>query len=981
MKLSELNQDEVNVVDQPKLSLSALGDKAKVVSAPSELESFGTGVVQGGTLGFSDELGGAKDAAWSAIKNLGDASVESIVSDYIKSRDERRAANELAQKANPKSYLAGELGGGIAPALIPGLGLSSAGRAAGALTQEASIALDLAKAAQAAKIGGIAGAGFSKAKVADSVPMAFEGNVDELRKNAGQLGKDVLMGAAVAPAVGAAAEMVVPPVADVAGRAITKPYRAVKDAFFKPFELGENAPEVIAAAKRLGIEEKDIPGWLLTDDPEAKRMADMVTRSGRVGGTFARQDMKPVTETLKSGTDDLLSEATGMTAGDVGRKVQQGVRKGTEEILEPVGQVYSELDSMFGDKPVSDASMRNVRKLVEEFKTSPGLGSDAKRIANEIGADLENVKTIDDLRKLRTNLDGLLPEQPSANQRRIVSELRESLTKARDNSLGRASQTTSIDIAKAPMQKDLVPDLEKTSGLTWRKLLENSEDGESITFSDPHVIISTRHPELPKNHARIIFGGGKSEDVPLNAIGSKLKELDPNGRLANEFNSRFGINDGSISSLREVPEKQLANLLNKDGFFQYGNMSVSANHADLPEGYVRVHNLKSGTYEDVRVTSLRNYLDNNGYKDIPQFAKNYPDVAMSGKVAPLPQTEIQRSVLEKALEDTRFNEGDKYRKKIGDFTFQKVSSYSQSPNAGKVKVDGPKGTMGYVDPKELPAWINANDPNFTVAKQLRNFKYKIPSTITKDPTATRLLKDADKVYGQAAEGVSNALPYNTKRKQGAMEPVRRLEDESPEQVRKALNLFQNPDRQKAFSGLFPEEAELLRRAELARIKGATTPPQGDAQRAPGRVLQEIFGAPRGEPRYQPEMQDVLLGKNAPMGRDLKTLNSALPADYNPSHTASAQTWLDAFTSPRESVASYLRYKQLKIRSPKLENAAPTSDSIIQKVMNNPSTKKYAALLQNAASKGPTSVAAINFLLSQTDPEYQKAVSEDGFGFE
>lgn len=87
----------------------------------SKAESALRGAAQGLSLGFADEV---------------TAGLESALTDksYDEAREESRAAYDQAQKANPITYGAGELGGGFASAFIPGLnaakGATLAGRAA-----------------------------------------------------------------------------------------------------------------------------------------------------------------------------------------------------------------------------------------------------------------------------------------------------------------------------------------------------------------------------------------------------------------------------------------------------------------------------------------------------------------------------------------------------------------------------------------------------------------------------------------------------------------------------------------------------------------------------------------------------------------------------------------------------------------------------------------------------------------------------------
>jgi hypothetical protein len=132
------------------------------VEDPSMLESGLRGAAQGLTFGLADEAAGALEAAFS------DKS-------YEQARDESRKAFKEAEKANPGTYLAGDIGGSIATSFIPGLGALNAGKGAklaevagkaalqGGLTgfgkSEAEGSELAADALQGAAIGGVLGAG------------------------------------------------------------------------------------------------------------------------------------------------------------------------------------------------------------------------------------------------------------------------------------------------------------------------------------------------------------------------------------------------------------------------------------------------------------------------------------------------------------------------------------------------------------------------------------------------------------------------------------------------------------------------------------------------------------------------------------------------------------------------------------------------------------------------------------------------------
>lgn len=94
---------------------------AAPVEQPGMVEAGLRGLKQGVTLGFGDELTGAIESLFTSKT-------------YKQSRDEARASDKAAQGAHPWVYGAGELGGGVATSLVPGLGLAKgAGLAANAI--------------------------------------------------------------------------------------------------------------------------------------------------------------------------------------------------------------------------------------------------------------------------------------------------------------------------------------------------------------------------------------------------------------------------------------------------------------------------------------------------------------------------------------------------------------------------------------------------------------------------------------------------------------------------------------------------------------------------------------------------------------------------------------------------------------------------------------------------------------------------------
>lgn len=208
------------------------GASAFVNNAPA----YGTGVAQGASLGFSDELGGMKDLAVAGLKgeNKGLNLVPSfeapnaptLLTKYRELQKAREAANKQLSDESPYIYGAGELTGGlIASALTPGVGAAQgmgnltkavtapyrAGTAASEAVaglspkiaaflegQTASKAANIAgpaskMAIEGAPMGGMMGAGYS------------EHGVENLNELAGDVGSGMAMGSGTGLAIGGSA--------------------------------------------------------------------------------------------------------------------------------------------------------------------------------------------------------------------------------------------------------------------------------------------------------------------------------------------------------------------------------------------------------------------------------------------------------------------------------------------------------------------------------------------------------------------------------------------------------------------------------------------------------------------------------------------------------------------------------------------------------------------------------------------------------
>lgn len=173
------------------------------------LDDAARGVAQGASFGFSDELAGGLEAGSDIL--AGKTSMERFIDAYRQHRDESRALNKAAEERSPTAYTLGNLGGGVAPALLTGgasaptqaLGLLSRlksagqiGAASGALTglgtsEAPTISGDIENAIESAAGGAVLGSGIQGgAELIKGTGRAVRGVGKAIADT--QLGKDVI---------------------------------------------------------------------------------------------------------------------------------------------------------------------------------------------------------------------------------------------------------------------------------------------------------------------------------------------------------------------------------------------------------------------------------------------------------------------------------------------------------------------------------------------------------------------------------------------------------------------------------------------------------------------------------------------------------------------------------------------------------------------------------------------------------------------
>lgn len=328
----------------------------------SKAESLARGAASGLSFNLADELTGALEAAGKTA--IGQDDYKNLLENYKKYRDESRAGYKAAEEANPATFMAGDVGAGLATGLLTG--------GAGAIANLGKVGLkqgakELAK--QGAKQGAAYGLGASEAELT-------EGDV---------LGaaKDTAIGAGVGATMGA----VLPTIAKGASKAagaigetITDKAPALTEKATQAFDLAQRGINTVGkkAREAVGTDATDIANKLINDFRTQYKQG-----SEKVGTALKSRESDIDFSTSLKELEDTL-KVSGMLPDDLA-KIQRELN------------LYKEITSTETVDPGLKKAIEKMEKLIEQQKGEAGvLGQTVNFVPQEPtegGRFLQTLKT------------------------------------------------------------------------------------------------------------------------------------------------------------------------------------------------------------------------------------------------------------------------------------------------------------------------------------------------------------------------------------------------------------------------------------------------------------------------------------------------------------------------------------------------------------------------------------------------------------
>jgi hypothetical protein len=291
-------------------------------------EDFGRGLVQGGSLGFSDEIAGALEAPLGATKSIANKfGGEFDDTAYRAARDESRMLDAQASERSPGAFTSGQVAGGVASAFVPGLNVAKGAKLAGAAIP---------------KIAGTALADLAGTALISGGQGLAAGVGSSTGENVGELARDAAIGTGVGALGGAAGYGL--------NKAIGAGFQGVKNFAGKASDnLSDYAENLALKATgatgreaqkfQQGAGRELLDRGLVNFGDDAEKIAERIVGANdeaqaAISSSLKRLDAQGVTANVNSIVDDLQSQVAKLKSDPSQAGVVAKLQKTIDNILE-----------------------------------------------------------------------------------------------------------------------------------------------------------------------------------------------------------------------------------------------------------------------------------------------------------------------------------------------------------------------------------------------------------------------------------------------------------------------------------------------------------------------------------------------------------------------------------------------------------------------------------------------------------------------
>lgn len=204
--------------------------------------------------------------------------------------------------------------------------------------------------------------------------------------------------------------------------------------------LKPNAPKVLAAAKTLDdapVLESQISASGLINDLDSHLLFASTSPIAEQRRALLQKGLAKV----QGAVGDALGASSDLSRVDVGNAIKESLTNKIEAEAKPISELYDTIKQSTQEIPVSDNAKRSIVSNLKKIEGYDIVGSPVKSLVDNAVENVQNLSSVDAIKRYKTFLNGELGHAASENERYAVGQIAEKLSNLEENSIVRAAES------------------------------------------------------------------------------------------------------------------------------------------------------------------------------------------------------------------------------------------------------------------------------------------------------------------------------------------------------------------------------------------------------------------------------------------------------------------------------------------------------------------------------------------------------------
>lgn len=240
-----------------------------------------------------------------------------------------------------------------------------------------------ASVAATAALGGATTGAYETAKQGAAIGMGLRDELDP-----GRITQKTLLGAGLPIAIKGA------------GKAVEKTGEWVGKGITKLYPLKQNAEQVIAAGKRLGVKPK--LRQIFDSDTVNQLETSLEKVRGTIGGIRTRRAAQKFTKDLDDSVDSILGSYKSLDVADVGDKFKTQMVKSVKDELSPASALYDSIEKQFSRRGYKNINKDKISNSIDDLLDKYEFDKYALGKINEVKTYVDGLTDLNKLKDLRS---------------------------------------------------------------------------------------------------------------------------------------------------------------------------------------------------------------------------------------------------------------------------------------------------------------------------------------------------------------------------------------------------------------------------------------------------------------------------------------------------------------------------------------------------------------------------------------------------